>query len=287
MASPPSARPIHWIDDPDHIPAAVSHIARLAAAAHNAIAIDLEGVSLGRSGEVCILQISTDRHNAPIWLFDVTRLGGALFEGEASLAALLRSAALEKLFFDCRSDVNALFHHYGVRPANVLDLQLLDVAQRKLMGVACNKVSGLGFICDRTPHARLSFAEKGRLAAVKAAALALFAPEAGGSYAVWKARPLPPVLVEYCTDSALFFSLKGSYYAACPALAGALAPAVAAACERRLDFGCSEGFERAGKEACIGIDPLFLEDMAARGALFPEPPLYPPGTGRSWAGGGR
>jgi hypothetical protein len=96
-----------------------------------------------------------------------------------------------------------LFFLFGVALGGVVDLQLLDVAQRLLAGVPCARVSGLGFVCERTPRAGLSPRERERLAAVKRDARALFAPELGGSYDVWKARPLPAVLFEYCTDAAL------------------------------------------------------------------------------------
>jgi len=265
---------------------AVACIRARARAGTGSVAVDLEGVDLGASGEICIIQCSTARRGAPIWLFDVVALGGALFapgggggggEGGESLRDLLEDASLPKLLWDVRSDVNALFFLFGVRPRGLVDLQLADVAQRKLAGVPCAKVAGLGFVCERTPHARLTAAERERLAAVKAGALRLFAPEKGGTYSVWKARPLPAELLEYCTDSCLFFSLWASYVAEVPALAagGAFSAALDAAVARRLELAMTADWETADKQAVIGIDAAFLADLEARGARFPAPPPPP------------
>ena len=38
------------------------------------------------------------------------------------------------------------------------------------------------------------------LARIKEEGLKLFAPEKGGSYAVWKERPLPEALIKYATS---------------------------------------------------------------------------------------
>merc|ERR1711879_955430 len=43
----------------------------------------------------------------------------------SGLKELMESEAVTKLFFDCRGDCDALFHLYTVKPANVLDMQVL------------------------------------------------------------------------------------------------------------------------------------------------------------------
>ena len=48
--------------------------------------------------------------------------------------------------------------------------------------------------------------------AIKSAGLKLFAPEHGGSYEVWRARPLPRALVEYAAaDDGLLLEMKAAW----------------------------------------------------------------------------
>ena len=105
--------------------------------------MDLEGVNLSRHGEICVLQITTGRLS-PVYLFDICSLREAFAARDASsLKHLLEDAGIAKLMFDCRSDGNALFFLHNVRLQNVVDLQLLDVAHRKLMGIFCERINGL------------------------------------------------------------------------------------------------------------------------------------------------
>jgi exonuclease 3'-5' domain-containing protein 1 len=57
-------------------------------------------------------------------------------------------------------------------------------------------LKGLGVAIKDCPGIPAS--ERLRLDALKKAGTKLFAPERGGSYDVWRDRPMPPVLIEYC-----------------------------------------------------------------------------------------
>lgn len=272
---------IRFIDTVAGLHAAVAEIRALAT---GALAIDLEGVDLGRYGEICIVQIALARSGAPIYLFDICALGASAFDdtGAASLRSLCEDDALEKLFFDVRSDANALFFHFGVRVSRVVDIQLLDVAHRLLTGLPCRGVSGLGYIVEKTPHARLSVADRERLTAIKEESRDLFVPERGGSYEVWKARPLPDLLREYCTDATLFFSLRESF------LEGSIAElgddgdaALAAAAQRRLDFAHSEEFDKSNRDVLCSIDEELRADLSELNGGLPSP------FGGGWHGRGR
>ena len=266
---------LHLIDQPAALLPACAAIAAAAAAAPRTLAIDLEGVSLSRHGELCIVQVATGRR-APVWAFDICALGGAAAfapgaPGAPTLRSLLEDPALRKLFWDCRADCNALAFLHGVRPQGVLDLQLLEVAHRlaRSGGGAPppTAVTGLAALLERAPRlAALTPLERRRVGRVKAAALALFSPAAGGSYAVWRERPLRPVLREYCTDAALFFSLEAGLGGGALAGAGARA-ALAAATQRRLALSFTEAFDqvRTSRALAVGVDSALLAELRALG----------------------
>jgi exonuclease 3'-5' domain-containing protein 1 len=261
-----------FISEPADVAPAVARVR--ARARGGAVAVDLEGVNLGREGELCIIQVATARRGDPIVLFDVVALGAGAFDGPGeALRALLEDAGVEKLFFDARSDANALLFLHGVRVARAVDLQLADVAARVARGKGAARVSGLGAICERSGAAALTEPERARLARTKAAALALFAPERGGSYDVWRARPLPRVLLEYCSDAALFFSLRDAFDATLLRSLGArgaraAADALAAAADARLAFAHSDAFNKSDRDLLVAADPALV---AAIDALRREP----------------
>ena len=172
------------------------------------LAVDCEGVDLGRTGRVATVQLCAETRGTT-YIVDVVVLGAAAFSPEAGLRALLESTTVSKLFFDVRADANALFHLHGVKmPASsVIDLQLLDVCTATLDGRYLKTLGGLGYLLEKTEHGGLSHAEKNHMALVKQKAKQLFAPELGGSYSVWLARPLPQLLVEYATDVRFFHAL--------------------------------------------------------------------------------
>ena len=262
-----SGTAVFLVDTPDKLAACLAELGK-----HSVLALDLEGVNLGaRDGEVALLQLSTGRHS-PVFLVDVCRLGAAAF-GEpgidGSLRSLLEAPTRVKLCWDLRSDSSALFRAFGIRLGGVVDLQLDDVAGRLLSappGRAVDKVSGLGFVLERTGMARLQPHEQARVRCVKEAAVQLFSPELGGGYGVWLERPLRPLLLEYCTDSRYFFTLHESYaHSRAKALgphasvrcAGALAGAVA----RRVDFSISEAFDKSDRDLMISVDVLLVSDV--------------------------
>ena len=259
---------IIFISEHEHVALGVACVR---ARACGAIAVDLEGVNLSRNGSVCIVQIAVARRGAPIFLFDISALGDAAFAGPESLRGLLEDSALAKLFFDCRADANALFYLHDVATCNIIDLQLADVAHRLVKGVHCDHVSGLGYLVERTPHARLQPDEALALAVCKAAARGLFVPELGGSYDVWRERPLPAVLREYCTDAALFFTLRESFdESLAPFGAGATA-AVAEATLRRLAFAHSDDYDKSNRSVLTMVDPELVDSLRrALGGVLPR-----------------
>ena len=184
----------------DTLAACREHCERLACA--GAVAVDFEGVNLSRDGEMSLAQLA-DAAGGPVVLIDVQTLGQPAFD-EGGLKQLLESPEVLKLIFDGRSDSDALFHLHGTRLTHVCDVQVLcarhlDATSGQLPSsssrIGADRLPGLGkalALCDGIDPAHGLALE-----ALKRAAHALFAPELGGAYTVWKERPLRPSLVEY------------------------------------------------------------------------------------------
>jgi len=94
------------------------------------VAVDCEGVVLGRKGVLCLLQLATQD---TVYIFDVLSLGKELFD--RGMKRILESGSVTKVFYDCRGDSDILFHQYGVRLKGVVDLALTEVYFRYKQGM--------------------------------------------------------------------------------------------------------------------------------------------------------
>jgi exonuclease 3'-5' domain-containing protein 1 len=181
---------------------------------YSLVSVDLEGVQLCRSGEICILQVAVP--NNRVYLFDICALRADAFEA-GGLRDILTGPSPLKLMFDCRADADALFHQYHVQLDGVYDVQVAVVKAkmnlaRKLPGLAVcisrccgdgsseaerfksGKQEGAGalrlsflVLCSRKTSIVMSFSD-------------LFSPERGGSFEVWRQRPLTTSLLNYCAQ---------------------------------------------------------------------------------------
>jgi exonuclease 3'-5' domain-containing protein 1 len=153
------------------------------------LAVDCEGTSMSRVGEVTLLQValaanddasdplppdvdgaddgaddkaddkasstlasSNDPPSPTIFLFDVQALGRAtLFESASGskLKAALERPTSLKLMFDCRVDSDALFHQHGVSLRGVYDVQLADVASRRARSLEARFLPGVPKVAQR------------------------------------------------------------------------------------------------------------------------------------------
>eukprot|EP00929_Paragymnodinium_shiwhaense_P094700 TRINITY_DN55462_c0_g1_i1.p1 TRINITY_DN55462_c0_g1~~TRINITY_DN55462_c0_g1_i1.p1 ORF type:complete len:348 (+),score=43.47 TRINITY_DN55462_c0_g1_i1:77-1120(+) len=164
---------------------------------HSCLAIDLEGVDLGRTGDICIVQIGAV--DGRVWLFDVTTLGHRAFDN--GLRSLLEDPGTAKLLFDCRNDTAALYHIYGVLPQNVLDMQVL------FHNAMVGRPKGLRGMTTALRELLPAW-EYRQASELKAKGKALYAPEKGGTLEVWRQRPLHDTLLQYCaTDVLHLFSM--------------------------------------------------------------------------------
>ena len=211
---PPPLPSIVLVDSISACKHAVSEIST-----HRLVSVDLEGVELCRTGEICILQVALPNHR--VFLFDICALRADAFEA-GGLREILSGPSPLKLMYDCRADADALFHQYRVQLDGVYDLQVALVKAR--MNLA-QKLPGLAvciFRCcgETSPEAESFKLGKDRGAGVCVMSLrlivaralivtfsAMFSPERGGNYEVWRQRPLHSELLSYCAqDVSMLFS---------------------------------------------------------------------------------
>lgn len=78
-----------------------------------------EGVSIGRNGELCLLQLATQSH---VFIFDMLVLGAVAFKD--GLAELIQCPRVLKVVHDSRLVSDMLFHKFGVNLINIFDTQV-------------------------------------------------------------------------------------------------------------------------------------------------------------------
>jgi len=102
-----------------------------------ALFIDLEGVNLSREGSISTLQIHIAPQNKS-YLVDVHTLGSKAFDTsdklDNTLRSVLQSELVPKVFFDVRNDSDALYSHFHISLAGVIDLQVMEFATRNFRG---------------------------------------------------------------------------------------------------------------------------------------------------------
>lgn len=195
---------VHLLDTAERLRAATALLS-----VKESIAVDIEGVNLGRDGCIATIQLCGPE-GTDVFIVDVVRLGAAVaFSSDAGLRALLENESVVKIFYDVRADANALFHLHEVtlQATAVTDLQLAVVCRDLLRSAVPSNLEGLAKVFRLAPESVLNNNTRVRMDQVKVHAQAMFAPEKGGSYEVWLQRPLHPLLLEYATDCVFFHRL--------------------------------------------------------------------------------
>lgn len=172
------------------------------------LAVDLEGINLGRNGTISLLQFYACGDES-LYLVDILKLGAAAFKHPGSpsrvtLRSLLESDSIRKLLFDPRADAEALYYLYHVNLRGVICCQLLHTATTLLQPdryktAHARHVASLATVIQRflptyvtdSPLLSLytSIKEKGK------AILQNDPPEACGR--AFDTRPLPASLIRY------------------------------------------------------------------------------------------
>jgi exonuclease 3'-5' domain-containing protein 1 len=159
--------------------------------------IDLEGTNLSRKGTLTIITILVYPDQV-VKLIDVQSLGKRAFTTPASnstktLKHILETPKIKKYFWDVRNDADALWAHYGVELANVIDIQLLENVSRP-----GNKSLLYGLARCIEKDLALEAEDKRRWLQTKKQTRALMA---AGIFAV---RPLAEKTAQYCVNDVLY-----------------------------------------------------------------------------------
>lgn len=159
--------------------------------------VDLEGVNLGRHGSIAIMQLLMPP-SPLVYLVDVHVLGDQAFQyatnDNLSLATVLASSTVFKVFFDIRRDSDALGALFGVKVAGIIDIQVLEYATRVQR---YKRLSGLAACVEKDLPLVPGWSQ------VKDEGRRLFAPEHGGTYKVFLERPLSAKIIQYCEQDVL------------------------------------------------------------------------------------
>jgi hypothetical protein len=97
----------------------------------NEYSVDLEGESLCRDGKILNIQIFVIETNEII-IFDCMKL--SIIDIKQVLAPIFENCMIVKYMFDCRSDVDALYHQYNIKMQGIVDVQLFEIGFRKCNG---------------------------------------------------------------------------------------------------------------------------------------------------------
>ncbi|EER03430.1 hypothetical protein Pmar_PMAR014646 [Perkinsus marinus ATCC 50983] len=167
-----------------------------------AMAVDFEGLNLSRDGAMSLAQLCLSSDPRSVYVVDITRLGFHAFHATThtgtSLKSIMEDSRIEKVFYDPRNDVDALYYQFNVAPQNVFDLQLAEVALRRARGLTVRYVIGL-FKCLVQSEVFVQPGLREFAMWINDIGKALFEPKHGGSYKVFTERPLHPGIIVYAS----------------------------------------------------------------------------------------
>jgi exonuclease 3'-5' domain-containing protein 1 len=98
--------------------------------------VDLEGERLCRHGRILNIQLYIIETNE-MFIFECLKL--SIPEMKRVLDPIFDNASILKYMFDCRSDVDALYHQYNIKLSGVVDIQLYEIAYRKCNGMGTSR----------------------------------------------------------------------------------------------------------------------------------------------------
>jgi exonuclease 3'-5' domain-containing protein 1 len=115
-----------------------------------------------------------------------------------TLKEVLESNKIPKVFFDVRNDSDALFAHFQISLQCVVVIQLMEFVTRPYPG---RYLRGLPKCIQE--QAGLNWTKERQWQMVKHAGVKFFAPEKGGTYEIFNARPFPKALLDYCIQDVM------------------------------------------------------------------------------------
>lgn len=236
------------VDTVEALPAFIALLLEQPTKPSPSLFLDLEGVKLSRQGTISILQI----HLAPLnksYLVDIHTLGlkafDTAYDAGNTLRSVLQSSTIPKVFFDVRNDSDALYSHFQVSLAGVIDVQVMEYATRNY---AKRFVSGLSK-CIET-DLNLSLRQRLECQRIKERGLKLFAPERGGSYEVFNTRPLSDAIGAYCVQDVQW--LPALYEVYLSKVTKSVAVKIAAATIARVKESQSASYVGHGRQKAFG-----------------------------------
>ncbi|KAF9773028.1 hypothetical protein IL306_009221 [Fusarium sp. DS 682] len=191
-----------FIDTLEAIRSLVDGIATLNAMHRTAwplLYINIERQSLGPGGELNLFTILVDNATnfRRSYIIDIGRLANTAFSTSgtygASLRSILGSDFYKKAFFDVRFDSHALYTQYGIKLKGVCDVQLMENAFRPTAADREHLRLLENYIDER-----ISGALRQRWLVTKHNGEWQYDPRKGGSYAVFKSRPISNRIRAYC-----------------------------------------------------------------------------------------
>ncbi|XP_013794505.1 uncharacterized protein LOC106478500 [Limulus polyphemus] len=115
-------------------------VQQILSSGQEAVAVDVEGVNLGPSGPLTLVQLGT--MDKKVYIFDLLSSPQLMVEG--GLKELLQSENIFKVVHDCRNDSGAFYHQFGVIMKNVFDMQAAHaVLQQQDAGKPVYKVKNI------------------------------------------------------------------------------------------------------------------------------------------------
>jgi exonuclease 3'-5' domain-containing protein 1 len=125
MEAPPAPRVVCHVDEVEDFLSMIPSTSSLY--------LSLEGTHPGRNGDISILTIALMPEKR-VRVIDVHALGSSLFTAKfgagKTLKSIFENPDMPKIFWDSRSSADALWAHYRVKLASIIDLQLLENASR-------------------------------------------------------------------------------------------------------------------------------------------------------------
>ena len=161
-----------------------------------ALSFDCEAWNLGRFGTTCYIQIRNEL-TGQVYLVDLLVLGQRAWITKArdsmtTLKSIFENSEIVKLVYDTRADSDALYNHYGIKLAGVLDVQYLAMLNRR-------------YFSERRPGYNVTMDSSKCLTADEQQQFATnrFFPY-GKDYSKFMLRPLPACLKTYAIGDVLF-----------------------------------------------------------------------------------
>jgi hypothetical protein len=162
------------------------------------IAIDIEGMNLGRSGTVSLVQVAVNENE--VYCFDILALGDAIFSTKEGLGEILESEKILKLFYDCRIDGDVLKAKYKVEVLHTYDLQVLYTFVSQ--PVSDPFLKGLQHVLQRPDIMVCQDRLSEKVVQIKREMKAAFLKENGSQ--IFMQRPLSNKILLYCAADVIY-----------------------------------------------------------------------------------